>query len=976
MSDDDGKKDNDYSFAQKKTLNKFKILYKKEEEIDEILNYERKLGKKTTVKLHNLNNILDFSEINYPLPELKGFPIINSGTNELIYIYFPNEYFEHLKILILKENQYSFAKSKNILNIINPFIFFFHMQFFNQVKLEERIEKSYKEPLVKQKTVFSVALEMTEKFKNKPKIYEKLKNFRNFGKDIKQFSNVIKKEYNIFENLNNKKQIKKGQKLIEKIGFSFLEKGKNEKEENDYSEEEEEIFYEKINDNKNIINNNTQEENFDYKNLLYSLFCERINDFRREIIYYCLNEDNNLSFESFICYIEFFICLFSGIRVKYYIDELSYLNLDFYADEKILMNLAETYHYQVQFKIFDLAIQRRKNGKFYNRENKELNIFQLNISKNKKLNIINSELYENLIENFVEYYPPYNDFIKALSHKYRRYDSKDNYHICKDCSDIKTFREVYNLNCSSCFRVIDKLRLISISLSSIINLDNIDNNHIFKYCILMPNYKVINYLITFKLILFSSLNPFNIKENKLINKIFRNTYGEYIGFYFSWIFCYTKWLFIPSILGLIIHFLRIFSFSTSLSLFFELFFCGFIILWGNYFVQFWKSREKFLCYIWGMKNFKIERRSDILKQNSGDIEFFMGVKIPVYYHLDNCIKKFIIICIIIISQIIQISLNLLIFMLQSKRIFLKEKDNKFIKYDFWAYLCPIICFIIREISSFFFSKVNKFLNSLESYFTKEEYKRTYLNKQILFEFFNYYFNLYYIAFFKRYFETCYLNDCYQELGNQLTMILISDLIFTLIKLIYNYIYLSRKISKFEGRILDKYMNIRNPSKKYIFYTRMHYGHDDIIKLFLPIILNFGYIVQFGSASPISLIFTLFLTIFFKITDVVSFKFLKYIRTYKDSKGLDFFNDIMKISSFFGLISNLSILFYTNKNFIFVNGKIKLIIFIIVQNFLFMCIKLIPFKYFPYWFPFRTRVEIKYLKKHGIRQKNLFQKKNN
>ena len=79
-----------------------------------------------------------------------------------------------------------------------------------------------------------------------------------------------------------------------------------------------------------------------------------------------------------------------------------------------------------------------------------------------------------------------------------------------------------------------------------------------------------------------------------------------------------------------------------------------------------------------MKNFKIERRNHILKQNSGDIEFFMGVKIPVYYHFDNFIKKFIVICIIIISQIIQISLNLLIFMLQSKRIFLKEKDNKFI----------------------------------------------------------------------------------------------------------------------------------------------------------------------------------------------------------------------------------------------------------------------------------------------------------
>ena len=105
-----------------------------------------------------------------------------------------------------------------------------------------------------------------------------------------------------------------------------------------------------------------------------------------------------------------------------------------------------------------------------------------------------------------------------------------------------------------------------------------------------------------------------------------------------------------------------------------------LILWGNFFVQYWKAREKFLCYIWGMKNFRMERRIDILKYNSNDIEFFIGVRIPVYYPFDNFIKKTFIFFVAILSQVIQISLNLLIFMLQSKRIFLKEKDNKFIIY--------------------------------------------------------------------------------------------------------------------------------------------------------------------------------------------------------------------------------------------------------------------------------------------------------
>ena len=971
-----------YSHVQNKIISKFSDKYKtqeNEEEFDnkKINNYLRKMDKRVSVKYQNIQteSLLGFPEIQFPLQELKGFPIINSGTNELIYIYFPKEYYEHLTIMLLKEFQYLYAKSKYVINEINKFVYFVFQQFFQKSKLEDRIEKSYLLPLSKQKTYFSIVLEIDEKFKNKQKIKQKLVNFRNFGKEIKKFSNILQEEYNPFESLNpSHKKNKKSYHIIEKIGLTFLDRGKEINKDYFGSEDDENILESKDKNNKN---QNENGEKYNYKEILKTTFFNRINDFRKNMIEHCLNQERkNISFEKFVCYIEFFICLFTGIRVKYYIDELSYLNLDFYAEEITLMNLAETFHYQVQFKIFDLPIQKRKDGKFFNREEEEIIPIKFSILKKQKLFTINSKLYENYEENNIENYPPYNDFIKALSHKYRRYDKNDNFHICNSCSEKKLANEVYNIECSSCFRVIDKIRLISVSLSNIVDFDffNYENDsNVFKYSILMPNYKPIKHSINFYFILYTCLNPFNLKENKLLNKVFRNTYGEYLGFYFSWLYIYTKWLIIPSIFGLIVHFIRILHISNLLSLYIELLFCGFIILWGNFFIQFWKAKEKFLCYIWGMKNFRIERRNDIINYNSGAIEFFIGVRIPVYYAFDNFIKKSFIIFIVIVSQVIQITLNLLIFMLQSKKIFLKKKNNELLNYDIWAYLCPIICFIIREFSSFLYNKVNLWINSYESYLTKEEYKKGFLNKKIIFEFSNYYFNLYYIAFVKRYFETCYLNDCYQELGNQLTMILLSDVIYTIIRFIYNYIYLSEKIEKFEGRILNKYINAKNSSKKYAFYTKVHCGHEDIIQLFLPNILNFGYVVQFGSASPISLSFMLLLTMFFKITDTISFKFLKYVRTYKDSKGLGIFNDILKISAYFGLVSNLCIIFYTRNNFIMMDKYNKLIIFVIIQNILFMCIKLISYKFFPYWFPFRTRVEIKYLKKHGIRQKNILQK---
>ena len=60
-------------------------------------------------------------------------------------------------------------------------------------------------------------------------------------------------------------------------------------------------------------------------------------------------------------------------------------------------------------------------------------------------------------------------------------------------------------------------------------------------------------------------------------------------------------------------------------------------------------------------------------------------------------------------------------------------------------------------------------------------KKCQLKKKLIFEFFNYYFNLYYIAFFKKHFEKCLYDNCYKELEEQLVMIVISDATVTCFK---------------------------------------------------------------------------------------------------------------------------------------------------------------------------------------------------
>ena len=125
-----------------------------------------------------------------------------------------------------------------------------------------------------------------------------------------------------------------------------------------------------------------------------------------------------------------------------------------------------------------------------------------------------------------------------------------------------------------------------------------------------------------------------------------------------------------------------------------------------------------------------------------------------------------------------------------------------------------------------YKKISKWVTNIEKPINKDEYNESVIKKRICFEFFNYYFNMFYIAFFKKYFEICAFLDCYLELGNQLMIILSSDMVSIATKFFYKAFYLRQKTKTFEKKIKEKYMDEVNSSKKYIYYTREEFDDGD------------------------------------------------------------------------------------------------------------------------------------------------------
>ena len=340
----------------------------------------------------------------YPFPQLCSLPVINASIGELIYLYIPQTEYEFINIELKPSNRTVF-RDFEIIQKLKQAILLYCKQVFNSNDLEDRIQLSYEDELKNIEANVSLAIEIDSKFKAKRGIAEKLNNFRDIKNAVMKNAVMQQSRQNPFDGAEQKGKKKK---LLKKIGLSFMES------ENIVEEVDEEL--ELLDDV--IKPHSLKKKNYtDYKSMIKTLFCKKLNDFRKEIVEYVLANDKDFTdtnFDKFVFYLEFFIILFSGIRTKYYIDELSYLNMDFYASERTFMNIAETFHYQVQFKILDIPIVTDSKGNMFDKTGKQISDKKLfKHQKQKVINDINRIQNEDYNLSEVEFFPPYTNFIKV-----------------------------------------------------------------------------------------------------------------------------------------------------------------------------------------------------------------------------------------------------------------------------------------------------------------------------------------------------------------------------------------------------------------------------------------------------------------------------------------------------------------------------------------------------------------------------------
>ena len=904
----------------------------------------------------------------YPFNKIVSIPLIVTTNKELCFLYFSENDYE----FFLQEKKdfncsYSYEEEETKMTKFKNDIFLHFQKLYKDINLEDRIKVSYSEKMKNIKPNYSFAIEMNDDFKNKPFVKSQINSYIVIKKDILKNLDFSKEKiisYDPFYSLksNSIKSTSKKQ-LFPKYAVSLIKK--NAELEDD---EEEEI----VNFRRNFYSNEIEDKVKSYKDIIKRLF--KITDFRLEIINYCLDNDNdfkNDDFEKFICYLEYFITLFTGIQVKYSIDEIGLLNMDFYASEDIYMNMAEILHYKVQFQIRDKSYSQEQQ-----KHKKKISIIKLNNIQ-----------YENYDFDKMEYFPAYTTFMTSLANNFRRYDENDNYHLCKKCMNIFSSKEISNISCpSSCFRFIDKTRLLYMTLVGILNIGFIEKmikmesnyiNKIFKSSMFLRNEPVLN-KINDNLVILSYISPIQSINSKKLDNIFRNIFGETIGYFYTWISHYLTWLIFPTLIGLIAAIVSYFV-NDKIKDIIDIIFLSIIILWGFYYVEDWNCFQKFYNQIWGMNIFMGEK-SNSFDDNYNKVSYvtFLDLKMEKVDKWQKLLTGFTSFIMLLLLSISIIFINLIVFYIYKlkklrKHFFLLIAFSR----NFAQYQVPILILIIREIISFFIYDITKYLANFENPTDKDKYIEIVTKKRLFLEYINYYFNLYYIAFYKKIRGKCTENNCFSELKNQLMMILITDSVYVLAKLFYKIIFLRRSQKEFENKLMKQYKDKKdlNEKSKYFsikfkIYTREEFIEENIQKVIIPIIFHFGYVIQFGACYPLSFIFLLILVIFCRIADAISMINLFYVKTIEVSRGLKNYNKMQNTMLFIGIFTNIGIICYTKGKYFFnINIIYALGLIILIENGILLIFTTFNLVHLPFWFRYLDNIQLRYLKKFGVAHRN-------
>ena len=742
-----------------------------------------------------------------------------------------------------------------------------------------------------------------------------------------------------------------------------------------------------------------------------------LNDIQKE-------ENNSLFYyEDFIFIFCCFIHYFTGLKIKIELsnDKTENLYLFIYGTDKIYELISEFFGFELQLKPYALKyeeyINKQNSAKSYksillsNKENKETPMgddVKIELEENliKENNNINANDNENNNYNYVKNeftdlqfkelnisyklgFPPYLPFDKSKKEKFRKYEKNDDYHFCENDPDFENEKCTHPV---SIFRNIDKLRLIKLSLEDIFQFNDLYQYGFLKSIIYKRNlidYKNKEPLTSFYYNFISIFENSNLMD--LLN-VYRNLYSEYISFYFLWLIHLIHWLLYPTIFGIILFGLIHSNYIKKITIYDDdeikidlkdiilLSFSGIIIILANLFQKTWKQKEKIFCYFWGMENFlNNEPNNDFIPDQNIDFLFKTKIKImkPSKFIFRNVIS-YVILGLIIIVRLISIHF---LFSLQRKW----NKEHQTVGKLGYALVSGCISLLMTQLYKFLSRKLSKW----ENHKSLINQRNSLTFKVFLFEFFNNYATILYIAFYKPYLDiknNNLLNNSTEKFNYSLE-IKIHIYVLLLINFGENIVSLLLPIAYYfyQTKIKDNHNTNNNEIISNKDNTVKHqmtcFQYDNLLIEYMQKIILFGYVNLFFVVEPLAPIFIIIILVIEYLLDLYKVANFLYIENIGGAKGIEVYNNIIKIMSFIGIMSNGGLILFTkqyqennntfkNFNLTELKGIIRspISIFILFENIILLFMSFVTIDIKPKWFTHLEKYKSIYKEKYYNREK--------
>ena len=723
----------------------------------------------------------------------------------------------------------------------------------------------------------------------------------------------------------------------------------------------------KENDNKYIIFLNKIFEKF-FGNTIYLL----------EMLiesYFDLKKKREFEYEDFILLFCSIIKYYTSLDISFELtNPENYLMIYIFGNEDSYTKICGMLNYNLQINPIAISYEENdenlakkaalsdsylKNAELIEFDKKEplLNSF-------KNINIENKQFEDYDVNNPI-FWPPYFAYKEDKDDKFRRYEKNDDYHYSKENGIIDESDKKY----FSKFRNIDRLRFIKRILNKIIKFSELKNLDIFEEMLFKRNNKA--YFQKLKELSLNNIyNPFDYYRcAKSINTI-RNYFGETVSYYFLFTDHYTRMLLFPSIFGCFIFisyflwykipFITLFSNSIQIDYYECLLIlnCILLTIWLTLFIKSWLQKEKLYNYIWGISSSEKEEKINEEFIPNAKEKLILGYYVPKEKEPYHTFKKYVSYAVLLGMILLVIFFIYSLFRLKARLI----NGDVWHDYKITFYIACINGIQIK-VMNFIYYEIAIYLNNWENHFSLTEKNNSLSLKLILFDFMNSYSSLFYIAFIKPYNEGCINNNCPKELETTMYSIFFIYISVFIGEIIYLYIIYFYQKSKMLSLIKEEHIQSQSLEHQIIIPPTLNLNIE-----YSDIINQFGFVCFFSIAAPLTPLIIFVLSLFFRILNYYKFVHLKRIEILDASKGISFYNKIIKMFLFIGVMINVAIFMFSSPNpSVPLNTietlKNKFLTIFIIENSVIIIYAFVDRNILPNWFKYLNIIKDLYLNKY-------------